>query len=398
MKLILFLSISLIIFFATNDGLRDTFFESSALSYLKELIVFLLFTFLTITCFVKQRVSHKSMVTFNLVVLFLLITSFITTMLSGYENFLRADVLSFGGLSVWVKALVFALLTNSLVLLYETDRKTYDAIPRIYIIGGAFYAILTFFFVASGLNKALPMRDWYGRLSIGYPPMDSFVLVVACAFSAFYVRKISYVVLLHLLFTTALAMQNTASGYLLYFGYLIFMVFALRGKWKLIPLSFIAAIITGAAYTYVYLATEMGAFGAVIIDKINGFIFGDKTSSITIRQEQISYLLGVLKSDILLSFFGIGGVGAFAVENQYYSILGMFGLIGICLYALLLLSMLFAFKRNKDYFCLLLLLLYSIGSTSLAGIYVYPFVFVASYIVSRYYLIRNANSLKISRI
>ena len=387
MKIILFLSISLIVFFATNDGLRDTFFENSALSYLKESIVFILFLFLTIiNIFSKHRVFTKGMATFNLVAFFLLATSFITTRMAGFENFLRADALSFGGWSVWIKVLVFVLLTNSLILLYKTDRIVYAAIPRLYITGVAFYSILTIFFVASGLNESLPMRDWHGRLSIGYPPMDSLVLVVSCVFSAFYVRNISCVVLLHLLFTIVLVMQNTVSGYLLFFGYLFFLVFMLRGKWKLIPLLSLSIGCIVLAYIYAYLATEMGAFGKLIINKINGFIFGSETASITIRQEQISYLLDVLKSDPLLFIFGIGGVGAFAVENQFYSILGMFGLIGICLYGTLFLYILFVSKRRKDYISCILVLLYLIGSTSLTGLYLFPLIFVASYSISRFYL------------
>ena len=398
MKVVLFLLISLIVFFATNDGLRDTFLENSALSYLKESIVFILFLFLMlIIVFSKHRVFTKGMTTFNLVAFFLLATSFITTMMAGFESFTRADALSFGGWSVWIKVLVFVLLTNSLILLYKTDRIVYDAIPRLYIKGVVFYSILTIFFVASGLNESLPMRDWYGRLSIGYPTMDSFVLVVACVFLAFCVRNITYVLLLHLLFTIVLVMQNTVSGYLLFLCYLFFMIFMLQGKWKLIPLLSLSIVCIVATYIYINLATEMGAFGMLILDKIDGFIFGSETASVTIRQEQISDLLDILKSDTLLFLFGIGGVGAFAVENQFYSIFGMFGLVGICLYGTLFLCMFFVFKQRKDYFSCILVLLHSIGSISLSGIYLYPLIFVASYIISRFYLGYN-NDLSNSQL
>jgi len=397
MKSILSILVITIVFFATNDGLRDTFLANSALSYLKELAVFILILFLAIISSYKHSLLSKGLVVFNLLALFLLTTSFATTKMVGFEEFLRADVLSFGGWSVWIKVLVFVLLTNSLILLCKTDRTTYDSIPRLYIWGAVFYSTVTIFFVATGLNNYLPMRDWHGRLSIGYPPMDSFVLVVACAFSAFFVKNKYYILLLHLLFTIVLVMQNTVSGYILYLGYLSFMVFKLQGKWKLLPLILLSIVFIVIAYIYYYLAAEMGAFGALLIDKINGFIFGNETASISVRQEQMTYLSDVLKSDPLLLLFGIGGVGAFAVENQFYSILGMFGIVGLCLFAILFTSILFVSFRRNDYVSCLLTILYLLGSISLSGIYLYTIFFVASYIISRF-LLGYTNDLSINLV
>lgn len=385
MKIILTPLIATVVFFAANDGLRDTFLENSPVSYVKEFAVILLFLLLSLfISFSRHNILNKKIVFFNLLFLFLITTSFVTTKLTNMEYFLRADSLSFGGWSVWIKVVIFGLLTNSLVLLFDLKRNLYYKIPLLYVKCVVFYSVLTLFFVGTGFNKMLPMRNWHGRLSIGYPTMDAFILIIACVFTVFYVRKHIYVAMLHFLFLLVLIMQNTVSGYLLLLSYLLFMIFILPGKWKLIPVSLLFASSISVAIVYVYISTKLGAFGSLIIDKVNGFIFGSETASVSLRQEQINYLMESLTLEKLRLAFGIGGVGAFAVENQFYSILGMFGIFGTIICLLATLFMLLAFYRRKDRLSMLLTLLYFIGSLSLAGIYLYPMIFVLSFVIARF--------------
>jgi hypothetical protein len=237
-------------------------------------------------------------------------------------------------------------------------------------------------FIGTGLANSLPQRNWSGRLAIGYPTMDSLIFVMGCLYAQFFLENRFKNALVQIVFFILLIMQNTASGYLMYISYLLAMIYYGTGRWKLLPVFVMAGMAFCLFLVYMYFS-EFGAFGALIQDKINGFIFGGDTSSIQIRQLQIIDFNNAMHGDMMALLFGKGGGGAFLVESQYYSIIGMTGLIGLTLYSIFLFSFFLIGRRNSlQPMIYSTIIIYSIGSMSLTGFYLYPFIFILAHVTS----------------
>ncbi|PLL44663.1 hypothetical protein CWM89_28010, partial [Klebsiella pneumoniae] len=156
----------------------------------------------------------------------------------------------------------------------------YYKIPARYANFTVIYCIITLFFILTGLSNSLNSRNWAGRLSIGYPTMDSFVLIVAIIFTIFFIRNKKQQIIYNILFIIVLVMQNTATGYIMLAGLGGLMMLSLKGVYKAIPILLGVIAIYIGFLVYDSLWMYMGRFGILFVDKINGFIFGADTSSI----------------------------------------------------------------------------------------------------------------------
>lgn len=388
MKKIIHLLVTLVLLFATLDGLRDTFFPDNPISYIKELAVITLFFLLLMIAVRKKIKINKGVILgFNVFLLLLLAVSFATTKYAD-TTIIRAG-LGFGGWSVWIKLLALYCLINSLYFLSVIYPDIYYKIPARYANFTVIYCIITLFFILTGLSNSLNSRNWAGRLSIGYPTMDSFVLIVAIIFTIFFIRNKKQQIIYNILFIIVLVMQNTATGYIMLAGLGGLMMLSLKGVNKAIPILLGVIAIYIGFLVYDSLWMYMGRFGILFVDKINGFIFGADTSSIELRQTQISVLLKDMESYLLYVIFGKGGNEAYLVESTYYAFYGFCGLVGLTLFIFSLFLFLIKLPKSfkaKTYYChsFYITALFVISSAGLIGFYLYPLIFVYSYLVSIY--------------
>ena len=370
--------------FASIDGLRDTFFPGSIISYSKEIFVITLFTLLIY----ERIINGKNILTDNyfhyLLWAFVLIESALVTLYFSDKNFSRGEGLGFGGWSVWAKVLIGLLLVQSFSWLREFNNCTiYKNIPIYFLSGTVFYCILSIFYIATGLSDNLVQRDWQGRLSIGYPTMDSFVLVIACLFLVFFVKNKFILLFAHLLIVILLFMQNTISGYLMLLTYLIGLSFILKGNWKFLPITSILAITGLMIFSYFFIFDSLGIFGALIIDKINGLFLGTDTPSTSLRNEQIEHLKSLLLADKVTLFFGLGGEAAFLTENNIFANLGLGGIIGAIFNSIIFARILLcSIKSTTSKFIFPGAAIYVAGSLSLISLYLFPFVFFFAFLYS----------------
>lgn len=389
MKKIIHLLVIILVFFATLDGLRDTFLADNPISYLKEATAIALFFLLVITAIRrKMKINRITIVIFNIAMVFLLLISFITTRYA--DASLSRVSLGFGGWSVWIKFLSLYCIMNSLYILKVLYPDIYYKLPKLYVYFTILYCLITLFFILTGLSASLASRNWSGRLSIGYPTMDSFVLVAAIIFSAFFQKNKTIKLISIILFMIVLVMQNTATGYIMLAGVGMLSVLSLRGLSKSIPIISVVPALYLGYLVYDSLWVYMGTFGALFVDKVNGFIFGADTSSIELRQTQISVLMKDMDTFLIYKFFGKGGSEAYLVESTYYAFYGLCGIIGI---ALLISSLLFfvskipsSFKR-KTFYChsFFITAVFIVSSSGLIGFYLFPFIFIYAYLASIYF-------------
>lgn len=388
MKKIIHLLVTLVLLFATLDGLRDTFFPDSPISYIKELAAIALFMLMLMLMLRRKAKVRKGIIIgFNIFLLFLLLVSFATTKYAD-TTIIRA-ALGFGGWSVWIKLVALYCLINSLYFLSILYPDIYYKIPKQYANFTMVYCLITLFFILTGLSSNLSSRNWAGRLSIGYPTMDSFVLIVAIIFTAFFIKNKKQKLLYNVMFIIVLVMQNTATGYIMLAGLGGLMMFSLKGGYKTIPLFLGVVAIYVGYLVYDSLWMYMGRFGVLFVDKVNGFIFGADTSSIDLRQTQIAILLKDMESYFVYVLFGKGGNEAYLVESTYYAFYGFCGLVGLSLFIFSLLLFLVKFPnsfKKKTYYChsLYITALFVISSAGLIGFYLYPLIFIYSYLVSVY--------------
>lgn len=380
----------LIIGFSVMDGMRDTFLQGSPLSYSKELL-------LIWGCFILFILHPRKAITFKRP--FILTVAGLTYLLSSIiitTHFLDEEIaeyghlqsnLSFGGWSIVIK--VFALLFFCLFIntLKSTYPRMYRKIPSLYCRWAIIYCLTTIFFTTTGLADRLPQRCWYGRLSIGYPTMDAIILMTAIIFATFSNAKALHKSLSITLYIVVIIMQNTASGYMAIGIYCIILAYHLPLKWKIAPISLMGISITGLWAVYTYAHQYMGVFGGIIVDKINGFIFGQDTSSISARLTQIQNLNNDILSTPIGIIFGGGGSASYYVESQYYTILGAWGGIGIAFFAIFYLfytldSMI---DRNQTSRVsrIALIATFMIGAIPLGGINLFPFLFHLAYMSSQ---------------
>jgi hypothetical protein len=388
MKKIIKILVTVLLAFATLDGLRDTFLPDNPISYVKEIGAVLLFFLLFIISYKRKiNINSRFILVCNFFVLFLVLVSFVTTKyaISGATR----GTLSFGGWSVWIKLLSFYCLMNALYLLRCNYPSIFYKIPKTYIKFALFYCGLTFFFIFSGLSSQLTQRNWGGRLSIGYPTMDSLILIVAIVFSIYFIKSKIIKSLCVSIFLIVLLMQNTASGYVMLFVLFLCSTVFLKGIYKVLPVLFTGVFCVLGFYVYNYWYMDMGAFGFLFVDKVNGFLLGSDTSSIELRQQQISYLMNDMNSYTLYSIFGKGGEEAYLVESTYYALYGFVGAAGVAIFASLFIFLLFKFPRSfrdSSFYChcLIIMVVFLISCAGLIGFYLFPMIFVLAYLISVY--------------
>ncbi len=388
MKHIINILIFITLFFATLDGLRDTFLRDNPISYLKEISSFVLFLLLSLNTYRNGiKINSSFYIICNLFVLLLVCLSFVTTKYA--SAYLTRGTLSFGGWSVWIKLMSFYFLMNALFLLRLNYSDLYYRIPRIYIYLTLGYCSITMFFIATGLNSHLVQRNWSGRLSIGYPTMDSLILIVAIIFSIYFLNnKFAKILSITTLFLV-LIMQNTASGYMMLFILMICSILFLKRTYKILSILLISGVCVLGFYIYNYWYINMGDYGVLLVDKINGFILGSDTSSIEIRQQQIQILMNDMNSYVLYSMLGKCGGEAYLVENTYYALYGFIGILGVLLFFTLFI---FIFLRLPKSFSqgtyyshsIIITVVYLISCAGLIGFYLYPMIFILAYLVSTY--------------
>lgn len=380
----------LVIGFSVMDGMRDTFMEGSPLSYSKELLLiagyFTLFTLHPSKAIKFKRSFALTMAgLIYLLVNMIITTHFLDEEIAGYGH-LQSD-LSFGGWSIFIKVVAlffFCLFINALKITYP---KIYKSIPTLYCGWAIIYCLTTIFFTVTGLADQLPQRCWYGRLSIGYPTMDAIILMTAIIFTTFSSVRILYKSVMIALFIAVIVMQNTASGYMAIGAYCILLAYHLPLKWKIAPISLMGISIAGLWAVYNYAHEYMGVFGGIIVDKINGFVFGHDTSSISARLAQIQNLNSDILSTPIGLIFGGGGSASYYVESQYYTVLGAWGVIGIvffsAFYIFYTLDALIDRNRTSRASRIALITTFMIGAIPLGGINLFPFLFHIAYMSSQ---------------
>lgn len=370
--------IAVLTIWSTLDGFRDTFIPGNPVSYMKEFLplvgIFVcLFPGKGRELFPNDRYSLFILITLTAMLIFFAVTTYILKVPAG-------DLGSnFGGWAIWMKSLTFLWLFLLFRLVQRSYASIFEKIPKLFIVGCIIYSMVTLFFILSGLYKLLPPRCWYGRLAIGYPTMDSLVLSVGMFFVAIEFRGRKRI-FFALLFACVLIMQNTATGYLMLCFFIATMIFWLPARWKFLPvLLFAAGAFLGIA-AYEYFKTSGTLFGALFVDKANAFLFGGSTASVSIRSGQIVALKHDLFADPVTAIFGGGGGMAAYTENGYWSILGGLGILGAILYIMIFGYLLMrAFATRHFIFIGSIIGFYLIGSLSLIGIYLYPFLFVLAY-------------------
>lgn len=399
MKTIINALVIISLFFATLDGLRDTFLRDNPISYLKECSSFVLFLLLCLNTYRRNiKITSIYFLLCNIFVLLLVCISFVTTKYASAS--LTRGTLSFGGWSVWIKLLSFYFLMNSLFLLRINYSDIYYKIPKMYISMTLAYCGLTILFIVTGLSSHLSQRNWSGRLSIGYPTMDSLVLIVAIIFSMYFLHDKLPKILSITVLTTVLLMQNTASGYMMLLVLLMSSLFFLKKAYKLLSLFFMAALFMLGFYVYNYWYVNMGDYGILLVDKINGFILGSDTSSIELRQQQINILMNDMNTYLLYAILGKGGGEAYLVENTYYALFGFIGALGVFLFTLLFVSFFIklpkSFSKGTYYsHAVIITVVYLISCAGLIGFYLYPMIFVLAYLVSTYSFHENSHEISL---
>ena len=270
LRLDTFLAIPLffVVFFMVLDGLRDTFYpgyfpvsflrDISVLSFFFGAIIFYAFSK---EPFLPIRVK-PIFLAFVVVVTFLLTMSLITTLaLENVGVFSRADTIG-GGLGFWAKFLTYLILSMGFYT-YINRYESYNKIVSYYLIFVVFYCLLTIvvIFGMPDYYGSLPRRNWAGRLSIGYPTMDVFVLACGLIFVDQLVKRKTYKVMLSSLIVFVIVMQNNVTGFILLLFYSLYYVF-FRADVFMKGLSFIVFFFVGIAAKELYQGYDkFGAFG-----------------------------------------------------------------------------------------------------------------------------------------
>jgi len=185
-------------------------------------------------------------------------------------------------------------------------------------------------------------------------------------------------------------MQNTLTGYLV-LGIILFVysIYKIEFESIIIFAAMLAALAFVFGYMLQYVIGDTNFFFMLLDEKLGSIFANSNHSSIEIREIQIYQLYNIIKADVFVLFFGIGG--ASAVENLYISAFGMFGLVGLFFLVLSLSIPFIKIELNKFMKCagrpfIALVLNYFIAGLALNNIYLYPQIFIGSYILSLMYL------------
>lgn len=385
----------IVLIFSTLDGLRDTFYPQ--ISIFRDIVILSIPLYILI--YRKFIIFNKNFILITLFLIFILSYSFIVTLSVNENEVYSRSNLSLGGISFWVKYLIFFYVYLFLYTLMNKERKKYiDYFVNIYIFMSLIYCILTILivFLFPSLYASLDARNWHGRLSIGYPTQDVMVLSLALLFISLKDNIKPFTkLIIQLIILFCILMQNNVTGYILTLFVLILILYKSKIFGKIIISSLIFSLI--AILNFIYLNYyKFGTFGSLLQNKIDTFIFGTQNSgSLDLRQEQIISLVETVKSDWIYMLFGYGGLGGFSAENTIYSVLGFSGIIGLSIYIFTLVYVFLTSIKHKDLFLFGIFGIYIISSMSLTLYYLISgltvYAFMLTYCIT---IKRNVNSSK----
>lgn len=246
-------------------------------------------------CDKENAINQKAI--FLLIPLIMICTySLITTLLVNQNDVYVRNLTTGGGLGFWMKALgtIFCFF---IIYIYINNFHLSKVINS-YIYFSFFYSLLTitiiFFFPS--YYHSLPSRNWYGRLSIGYPTQDVFVLALSLFLLHSTISK-GFKILIFITNVICLMMQNNATGYVLLAT--VFILTFIKGKMhvKFVSIVFFFVIIVSVYYFYnnYYL---FDTFGQLVKLKIDSLIYGTAdSSSIDERLLQVTNTMRTIYSD-----------------------------------------------------------------------------------------------------
>lgn len=387
--------INVVIFFAVLDGLRDTFLPQ--LSILRDLFICLTIVF-SLLYHHKLKFNKTSTI---LIISFFFVafyTFFITLLVDPSTVYIREETSS-GGFGFWSKYLSFVILIFFLTILFKTNKNYYkEKIINIYIFYSIVYSLLTMIviFLLPSYYSSLEPRNWYGRLSIGYPTQDVLVLGVSLFFLSYTKLTKFFSLIVFIILSVVILMQNNFTGYMIFFTLLILKTINGSKLEKLSSTIFIILILLFSIYLYKFYY-QFGTFGDLFKYKIDSQIFKTTTdaASVDARIEQIKLLSKTLYSDNIFVIFGYGGIGGFSSENTLFSVIGFSGFLGLLIYLISIFWIIISSIKQKDFFIFGLALLYLVGAVSISAYYLISTYFIYAFLIA--YTITN-NKFKHSNI
>ncbi|HBC8326732.1 hypothetical protein [Escherichia coli] len=364
-----FLSL-LCVAFAVFDGFRGTQYKPYfPLAFLRDLSVFVggVLGFFIIA---KIKIQ-KSFALLVFLQIFICAYSFFTSFLvSDKAVFVRQLTLG-GGIGFWSKMLsMICICFLTYAYIHVSGKKAVEKIFKCFIYFSFFYSLLTiilYLFLPS-LYASLP-RQWYGRISIGYPTQDVYILAVSLVLLLENILNKTLSILISAVNVSCILMQNTFTGYILivFVFFIYFIRFGFFSKALILSLGCFLLIFI----FYIYKNYEIfGNFGVLIKVKADSLILGGTDDpSIYLRLQQIAMMMKSLYSDWIFILFGYGGIGGFSVESGVYSILAFSGVLGIVIYAFTILYFLFLSIKNKNFILFSIPSMYILSSFSISPIY-----------------------------
>ncbi|HCD7199018.1 TPA: hypothetical protein NDY82_005333, partial [Klebsiella pneumoniae] len=218
------------------------------------------------------------------------------------------------------------------------------------------------------LYASLP-RQWYGRISIGYPTQDVYVLAISLVLLLENILNKTLSILISAVNVSCIIMQNTFTGYILivFVFFIYFIRFGFFSKALILSLGFFLLMFV----FYIYKNYEVfGNFGVLIKVKADSLILGGTDDpSFYLRLQQIAMMMKSLFSDWIFVLFGYGGIGGFSVESGVYSTLAFSGVLGIIIYVFTILYFLFLSIKNKSFILFSIPSMYILSSFSISPIY-----------------------------
>ncbi|HIH9707127.1 hypothetical protein [Klebsiella pneumoniae] len=303
--------------------------------------------------------------------IFICAYSFFTSFLvSDKAVFVRQLTLG-GGIGFWSKMLsMICICFLTYAYIYVSGKKAVEKIFKCFIYCSFLYSLLTiilYLFLPS-LYASLP-RQWYGRISIGYPTQDVYVLAISLVLLLENILNKTLSILISAVNVSCIIMQNTFTGYILivFVFFIYFIRFGFFSKALILSLGFFLLMFV----FYIYKNYEVfGNFGVLIKVKADSLILGGTDDpSFYLRLQQIAMMMKSLFSDWIFVLFGYGGIGGFSVESGVYSTLAFSGVLGIIIYVFTILYFLFLSIKNKSFILFSIPSMYILSSFSISPIY-----------------------------
>lgn len=303
--------------------------------------------------------------------IFICAYSFFTSFLvSDKAVFVRQLTLG-GGIGFWSKMLsMICICFLTYAYIYVSGKKAVEKIFKCFIDCSFLYSLLTiilYLFLPS-LYASLP-RQWYGRISIGYPTQDVYVLAISLVLLLENILNKTLSILISAVNVSCIIMQNTFTGYILivFVFFIYFIRFGFFSKALILSLGFFLLMFV----FYIYKNYEVfGNFGVLIKVKADSLILGGTDDpSFYLRLQQIAMMMKSLFSDWIFVLFGYGGIGGFSVESGVYSTLAFSGVLGIIIYVFTILYFLFLSIKNKSFILFSIPSMYILSSFSISPIY-----------------------------